>query len=408
MEKVIDKLLRYVQIDTQSDPESTATPSTMKQFDLARLLVEELKAMGIEDAHVDDNCYVMATVPGNIEGKDVPVIGFVAHVDTSPDAPGANVKPQVLENYQGGDIKLPNGILIKESENKHLKDCIGHTIVHTDGTTLLGSDDKSGVSAIMAAAEYLMNNPEVKHGDVRICFTPDEEIGRGANKFDIEKFGAEYAYTIDGEMPGQLNKETFSADMAMVKVTGREIHPGSAKDIMINAVRVLSCLIDHLPKKVSPEHTDGYEPYLHPHNFKGEVKYAESMFLLRAFNEKDLKQMAEYLEEAADKARQEFPNATIEIDYQRQYRNMFEWLKDKPKGLEYMFEAAQRAGANPYWEPIRGGTDGSRLTEMGLPCPNIFTGGQNFHSVTEWVSINALEKAVETIVELCRIWGERG
>jgi tripeptide aminopeptidase len=253
-----------------------------------------------------------------------------------------------------------------------------------------------------------MNNPDVKHGNVRICFTPDEEIGRGANKFDIEKFGAEYAYTIDGEMPGQLTKETFSADMAMVKVTGREIHPGSAKDIMINAVRVLSCLIDHLPKKVSPEHTEGYEPYLHPHNFKGEVKYAESMFLLRAFNDDDLKKMAEYLEDAVDKARQEFPKASIEIDYQKQYRNMYEWLKDKPKGLDFMFEAAERAGARPHWEPIRGGTDGSRLTEMGLPCPNIFTGGQNFHSVTEWVSINALEKAVETTVELCRIWGERG
>ncbi|GAB5466877.1 MAG: peptidase T [Candidatus Kapaibacteriales bacterium] len=406
MEKVIDRLIRYVKIDTQADPNSDTTPSTKKQFDLANLLVKELKNIGIADAHVDDKCYVMATVPGNITGKKVPTIGFVAHMDTSPDAPATNIQPQVLENYQGGDITLPNGIVIREDESPALKKCIGHTIVHTDGTTLLSSDDKSGVSAIMAAAEYLMTHPEIKHGDIRIGFTPDEEIGRGANHFDIEKFGAEYAYTIDGEMPGQLNRETFSADMANVTVTGREIHPGSAKDIMVNAVRVLSCLIDNLPKKISPEHTEGHQPYLHPNNISGEVKKATSMFLLRAFNNDDLKQMSVYLEEAAEKARKEFPKAQIDIEYTKQYRNMYEWLKDDPKGLDYMFEAAKRAGADPYWEPIRGGTDGSRLTEMGLPCPNIFTGGQNFHSVTEWVSIDALQMAVDTIIELAQVWAE--
>jgi len=412
MEKVIDRLIRYVKIDTQADPTSKTTPSTQKQFDLANLLVEELLAMGISDAHVDEHCYVMATVPSTLEQGDsgygiTPAIGFVAHMDTSPDAPATGVNPQVIEDYQGGDITLPNGIIIREDENKALKDCIGHTIVHTDGTTLLSSDDKSGVSAIMSAAEYLMLHPEIKHGDIRIGFTPDEEIGRGADEFDIDKFGCEYAYTIDGEMPGQLNKETFSADMAMVKVTGREIHPGSAKDIMVNAVRVLSCIIDHLPKEISPEHTEGHQPYIHPHNFKGEVKYAESMFLFRDFNSNGLLRLKEILEEAVSKAQAEFPKAKIEIDVTKQYRNMLEELEKNPKGLEYMFEAASRAGVDPYWEPIRGGTDGSRLTEMGLPCPNIFTGGQNFHSVTEWVSINALEKAVDTIIYLSQIWAEK-
>lgn len=414
VEPVIDKLLRYVKIDTRSDDSSDTTPSTMKQFDLANLLVKELKEIGVKDAEIDEHCYVMATIPSNIPENhpaygNTPVIAFVAHVDTSPDVSGENVKPQIIENYQGGDIVLPGdtNIVIRESENPGLKECYGHKIVTTDGTTLLGSDDKSGVAAIMTMAETLIKNPNIIHGDIRIGFTPDEEIGQGTKFFDLKKFGAKFAYTIDGDMPGELNKETFSADAAVIRVTGRDIHPGTAKNIMINSVRVISDIIEKMPKNMAPETTEGYEPYIHPHTVEGSVGKAEVKCLLRDFKSEGLLVQREMLKKIVAEVQEMYPKAVIEIEFKEQYRNMYDKLTETPEVCDYLWEAAERVGVKPYWKPIRGGTDGSRLTEMGLPTPNIYTGGQNFHAKTEWVSINALEKTVETVLALAQVWVEK-
>lgn len=413
-EKALDKLLRYVKIDTQSDDSSDSFPSTMKQFDLAKLLLEELTAMGVKDADLDEHCYVMATIPSNIpEGHPaygkVPKVAFVAHVDTSPDVSGANVKPQIIENYQGGDIVLPGdtNIVIRESENAGLKKCIGHTIVTTDGTTLLGSDDKSGVAAIMTCAETLINNPEIIHGDIRICFTPDEEVGQGTKYINLEKLGAKFAYTVDGDLPGELNKETFSADAAIIKTTGRDIHPGMAKDIMVNSIRAMADIIVRLPKEMSPECTDGYEPFIHPHTLEGSIFKSELKFLLRDFKTAGLQVQRDMLEKIVEEVRALYPKTKIEIEFKVQYRNMLDKLEECPEVLECLWEAATRAGVNPYWKPIRGGTDGSRLTEMGLPTPNIYTGGQNFHAKTEWVSIDGLNKAVETLIHISQVYVEK-
>ncbi len=413
-EKVIERLLRYVKIDTQSDDSCEETPSTKKQFELANLLKEELVKLGIKDVELDEHCYLFATIPSNLpdahpaKGK-VPNIGFLAHLDTSPDVSGKDVKPQIIENYQGGDIVLPadKNVVIKMSENPALKNCIGHTIVTTDGTTLLGSDDKSGVAAIMTFAETLLNNPDILHGDIRIGFTPDEEIGRGTACFDLKKFNCHYAYTLDGDMPGELNKETFSADAATITITGRDIHPGMAKNIMVNSVRVMGEIIARLPKNMSPETTDGYEPFIHPHTVSGSVVHSQIKMLLRDFKTEGLTAQKQILEGIIAEVQPLYPNAKIELEIKFQYRNMHDSLTSQSHGLDYLWEAAERSGVEPFWKPIRGGTDGSRLTEMGLPTPNIYTGGQNFHSRTEWVSINALEKAVETIVNLAQVWVEK-
>lgn len=413
-EKVLEKLLRYVVIDTQSDPSSQDTPSTRKQFDLADLLVEELKVLGIKDVEIDDKCYVYATIPSNIPSNHpaygkVPAIGFIAHVDTSPDTTGANVKPQIIEKYEGGDIILPadNNVVIKVSECPALNKCIGHKLVTTDGTTLLGSDDKSGIAAIMSAAEYLINNPKIIHGDIRIGFTPDEEIGKGANYFDIEKFNCEYAYTIDGEMPGEINKETFSANACIVKAYGRDIHPGFGKNIMVNSIRAIADVIELMPRDMAPETTEGYEPYIHPHKLSGTVDYSELHILFRDFKTEGLDVQKQIVEDIIAKVQINNPKVRFEVEIIEYYRNMLDLLEAKPHGLDYLWEAAVRSGVEPYWNPIRGGTDGSRLTAMGLPTPNIYTGGQNFHSKTEWVSIDALVKSVETIINLSQIWVEK-
>jgi tripeptide aminopeptidase len=412
-ESVLDKFLRYVAVDTQSDESSDTTPSSQKQFDLANMLVKELNQIGVQNASVDAHCYIYATIPANIpdghpaKGK-VPTIGFLAHLDTSPDVSGKDVKPQII-NYQGGDIVLPAApdVVIKMSENPALKDCIGHTIVTTDGTTLLGSDDKSGIAAIMKMAETLVVSPNILHGDIRICFTPDEEIGCGTRRIDLKKLSCEYAYTIDGDMPGELNKETFSADAAIINITGRDIHPGMAKNIMVNSIRVMGDILAKLPKNMSPETTDGYEPFIHPHICTGSVIHSQIKFLLRDFKTEGLAKQKEILGKVIAEVQQMYPAAKIELETKIQYRNMNDSLEKQPHGLDYLWEAAARAGVKPYWKPIRGGTDGSRLTEMGLPTPNIFTGGQNFHSKTEWVSINALEKSVETIIHLATVWVEK-
>ncbi|MCX6155383.1 MAG: peptidase T [Candidatus Kapabacteria bacterium] len=408
-ESVLNKFLRYVKIDTQSKEDVETIPSTAKQFDLANLLVKELHEMGIDNAAIDENCYVMASIPSNLPENHpkygtAPKVGFIAHVDTSPEVSGANVNPQIIENYQGGDIVLgDSGFVISEAENSCLKSIIGHTLVTTDGTTLLGSDDKSGVAAIMTLAQTLQENPEILHGEIKIGFTPDEEVGRGADKFNIESFGADFAYTIDGDLPGELNKETFSANTAIITVHGRDIHPGMAKNIMVNSVRVIADIISLMPKNKAPETTEKYEQYLHPYVLEGGVSKSTIKILLRDFVTDGLESEKVLLEKIIDVVQPNYPNAKIELEIKESYRNMREKLEERPEVLKYLWEAAVMAGTDPYWEPIRGGTDGSRLSAMGLPTPNIYTGGKNFHSRTEFVDVNGLNKTVETIINICRL-----
>ncbi len=400
---LLERFLRYVQIETTSKPDCEEVPSTKCQFDLAKILVDELHSLGLNDAQVDEHCYVTATLPGNIEKngeKIVPVIGWIAHLDTSPDVSGKNVKPQVID-YTSGPIMLPNGLVIEEDDA--LRQCQGHQIVTTDGTTLLGADDKSGIAAIMTAIERLIAE-NIPHGTIRVCFTPDEEVGNGTKFFNIGKFGAEHAFTVDGGLPGELNKETFTAKGATLKVTGREIHPGTAKGIMVNAVRVAAEFVAKTPKFQAPETTEDAEPYLHPYAFEGHVGEAVVRMLLRSFNDADMQKIENTLLEIKADVQKTFPEAKIELTFVEQYRNMFENLAGHPEMLARLEEAARRSGVTPYWKPIRGGTDGSRLTEMGLPTPNIYTGGHNFHSRTEWLSVDFLEKTVETLVQLAQLY----
>lgn len=412
-ETALDRFVRYAKIDTQSSEESQTYPSTAKQFDLLRLLVGELKALGLRDVEIDEHGYVMATLPSNlpanhrVHGK-VPRIGFIAHVDTSPSASGANVKPQILK-YTGGDLTLPGNpaVVIHASENPELAQNIGKTIVTSDGTTLLGADDKAGIAIIMTAVQHLLNNPSLLHGDVRIAFTPDEEVGAGTKFFDLKKFGADFAYTVDGDTPGELNRETFSANQAVITVHGRNIHPGSAKGIMVNSLRAMADIIVRMPKDVAPETTEGYEPYIHPHILSGEEAESTLKILLRDFNTPGLDILKKKLEAIIAEVKPLHPKARIELKIIEQYRNMKDYMGKDLRVLECMEEAAKRAGLEPKWVPIRGGTDGSRLTEKGLPTPNIFTGGQNYHGPTEWLSVWGMEKSVDTVVNLAQVWVER-
>jgi tripeptide aminopeptidase len=405
---VLEKFLRYVVIDTQSKEDSDAYPSTAKQFDLLNLLAKELKELGVPEVSIDEHGYVMASIPATVSTK-TPPIGFIAHVDTSPEVSGANVKPQVIEEYKGGDISLsgdPN-IIIRESENPSLKMAIGRTIVTSDGTTLLGADDKAGVAIIMTAVQQLLGDPKIPHGEIKIAFTPDEEVGAGTKFFNIKKFGAQFAYTIDGDTPGELNKETFSANSCIVTVHGRDIHPGSAKNIMVNSVRVISEIIARLPKQMAPETTEGYEPYIHPYVLEGGVGKSTIKILFRDFKTEGLEDLKRIVENVIAEVRTLYPKAKIEMQIIEQYRNMREGLSKDRRVVDYLFEAAKRSGLTPEWTPIRGGTDGSRLTESGLPTPNIFTGGANYHSRTEWVNVWGMEKAVETVLNLAQIWVEK-
>jgi tripeptide aminopeptidase len=405
---VLDKFLRYVAIDTQSKEDSESYPSTAKQFDLLNLLLKELKELGVPQAHIDEHGYVTATIPSNIS-KTIPAIGFIAHVDTSPEVSGANVKPQIIKEYKGGDIVLPGDseVIIRESENPALKSAIGKMIVTSDGTTLLGADDKAGIAIIMTAVQQLIDNTNIPHGEIKIGFTPDEEVGAGTKFFDIKKFGAQFAYTIDGDTTGELNKETFSADSCVITVHGRDIHPGSAKNIMVNSVRVISDIIAHLPKQMSPETTEGYEPYIHPYVLEGGVGKSSIKILFRDFKTSGLNELKKIVEKTVAEVQILYPKAKIEIEVKEQYRNMREGLEKDTRVIDYLFEATKRAGLNPEWKPIRGGTDGSRLTENGLPTPNIFTGGANYHSRTEWVNVWGMEKAVETVLHLIQVWVEK-
>lgn len=400
-EQAVERFLRYVKIDTQSDENSQTYPSTFKQFDLAKLLVEELKALGVNDANVDENCYVTATLAATVSTAQ-PTIGFLAHLDTSTEVSGAHVKQRIIKNYQGGDIVVSreNAIVIKESENKDLARCIGDDIIISDGTTLLGADDKSGIAAIMTAVDYLTRHLEIPRGAVKIAFTPDEEIGKGVEFFDIKKFGADFAYTVDGGFTGELNNETFSADAAFIEIKGRDMHPGTAKDRMVNSIRAMAEVIVRLPKEMSPETTQNHEPYIHPQTLNGSVGSSHMKILLRDFTDDGLARERKLLEEILDRVRALYPNATITLAVKPTYRNMLPELQKHPQVTARLEQAVKKAAITPLWMPIRGGADGSVLTARGLPTPNIFTGGCNSHSLTEWQSVEALVKIVEVIVNI--------
>jgi tripeptide aminopeptidase len=411
-EPVLDRFLRYARIDTQSAEDADRVPSTRTQLDLARLLVAELKGLGVRRATLDTHGYVMAAIPSNLppghpaRGK-VARIGLIAHLDTSPSASGAGVKPQVL-TYRGGDIRLPGNpeVVIRARENPELKGQVGRRIVTSDGTTLLGADDKAGIAAIMTLAELLCGPGAPPHGDVKIAFTPDEEVGRGTAHFDLAKFGADAAYTFDGGTAGELNRETFSADAATITVHGRNIHPGEAKGVMVNALRALADVIVRLPRDLSPERTAGREGFIHPHGASGEEALASVKLLLRDFDVAGLKKQKRLLEAIVKEVRPLHPGARIELTVKASYRNMRDGLARVPEVVDALEEATRRAGVKPRWVPIRGGTDGSRLTAMGLPTPNVFAGGHNFHGPTEWLSVDGLEKAVLVARHLVEVWVE--
>ena len=404
-----ERFLRYVAIDTQSDPASPTCPSTEKQKDLGRLLARELQAMGLSDADLDEHGYVYATIPANT-GKPVPVICFCSHMDTSPDCTGNNVKPQIVRNYRGGDIVLPADPtqIIRFADHPALADQIGNDIITTDGTTLLGADNKAGIAEIMDAARFLVQNPQIKHGAIKILFTPDEEIGRGVDKVDLKRLGAEFAYTIDGETAGNIEDETFSADGVTIAIEGVSTHPGFAKGKMEHAIKIAAAIVDRLPKNTcSPETTDGRQGFLHPIGITGALEKTTLGFIVRDFTEKGLQEKEALLESIVKAVMQDFPRSSYRLEIKPQYRNMKQVIDRHPEIIDNAMEAIRRAGLAPVKTSIRGGTDGSRLSFMGLPCPNIFAGEHAFHSRLEWVSVQDMEKAVQTIVHLAAIWEER-
>ena len=405
MEKLLDKFLRYVAVDTMSDPESETQPSSAKQFDLLRMLRDELEAMGIK-AELDEFGYVMATIPSNID-KEVPAIGFIAHVDTSPDASGKDVKPQIIEDYQGGDIMLnaEKDIVLKVSDFPEMQNYIGKTLITTDGTTLLGADDKGGVAAIMYAAQYLMEHPEVKHGDIKIGFTPDEEVGRGVVKFDVKKFGAQYAYTIDGGEIGELEYENFNAAGAKIRIQGANIHPGYAKDKMINSMQIAMELNAMLPVNQRPEFTCGYEGFFLLTEIKGTVEETSMQYIIRDHDRAKFEEKKELLKAVVEYLNKKHNNA-VTLDMKDQYYNMRQEVEPHYFIVEKAIKAIEMAGIKPKVQPIRGGTDGANLSFMGLPCPNIFAGGHNFHGKYEYVPLESMEKASEVILNIINLFTE--
>lgn len=400
--------MRYVQIDTQSDPESPSQPSTEKQKDLSRLLVTELLAMGVSDAHLDEHGYVYATIPATSE-KNVPVICFCSHVDTAPDCSGAGVKPILHQNWDGRDIVLPDdpSVVISVKDHPYLSQKIGEDIITASGLTLLGADDKAGVAILMDLANYLIQNPQIKHGKIRLLFTPDEEIGRGVDKVDIQKLGADFGYTLDGGERGSLDGETFSADGMKVIFEGVSTHPGSAKNKMVSAIKVASAFVARLPdKEWSPESTEGYEGFVHPVSIGGELEKATVQFIVRDFVTAKLAEHEQRLKDIALQTIADFPSARVTFEVKEQYRNMREILDQYPHVVANAERAYERAGVTPIREAVRGGTDGSRLSFMGLPCPNLFTGMMNFHGKREFVSVQDMEKSAAMLVELVQVWEE--
>ena len=411
MQHIIDRFKSYVIIDTESDPNSDTTPSTEKQWDLANKLVEELKAIGMKEVTIDKNAYVMATLPSNVD-YEVPTIGFIAHFDTTPDFTGKNVKPQVVKNYDGGDIILnkKENIVLSPKYFKDLLQYKGQTLITTDGTTLLGADDKAGITEIVTAMEYLINNPEIKHGKIRVGFTPDEEIGRGAHKFDVKKFGAEWAYTMDGSQIGELEYENFNAAGVKVIVKGKSVHPGYAKGKMINSMLIANKFINELPKKEVPEKTRGYEGFFHVTGITGSIEHTEVGLIIRDHNKKKFEERKKYVEAVVAKINKKYASKfgedIISAEINDQYYNM----KEKVKPVYHIVEIAEKAmkalDIKPIIKPIRGGTDGSQLSYMGLPCPNIFAGGHNFHGKYEYVPVESMVKATEVIVKIAELTAE--
>ncbi|MBT4915287.1 MAG: peptidase T [Formosa sp.] len=405
---ILNRFIRYVKIDTESDPKSTSTPSTLKQWNLANKLVEELKAIGMQDVSIDANAYIMATLPSNVPHK-VPTIGFVSHFDTSPDFTAANVKPQIIENYDGSAIVLnkKENIVLSPDYFEDLLLYKGQTLITTDGTTLLGADDKAGVCEIVSAMEYLIKHPEIKHGPVKIGFTPDEEIGRGAHKFDVEKFGAQWAYTMDGSQIGELEYENFNAAGALIKVNGKIVHPGYAKGKMINSMYYASQFIEALPKNETPEQTEGYEGFYHLHSMQGKVENTELNYIVRDHDRNKFEARKRYLIDLVDSLNKNVGHKVYEIEIKDQYYNM----KDKVVPVMHIVDIAEAAmkelNIKPLIKPIRGGTDGSQLSFMGLPCPNIFAGGHNFHGRYEYVPLESILSATEVICKIAEITQKR-
>ncbi len=409
---LLERFLRYVQVDTQSDEGSMTHPSTDKQKDLGRMLVDELRALGCDDAAMAETGHVVTTVAANLPDADaaagkVPVLGFIAHLDTYPGTSGADVRPQIIDSYAGGDIVLPaTGATISAAANPSLAHCLGHTLIHTDGTTLLGADDKAGIAEIMTMIDWLARHPDFLHGKLRIAFTPDEEIGRGVDCFDVAAFGADYAYTLDGGSLGEVEDETFSADSATLTVIGHDVHPGQAKNVMVNAVRAASAVVAALPIDRLPETTEGREPYLHPCAVRGDVSSAQVRFLLRAFTEAELHEREAALRAVVARVGAAFPGARFDLEVKPSYRNMGEHIARDRKVLDHALEAVRRQGVQPVRRAVRGGTDGSRLSALGLLTPNLFAGGQSLHAVTEWASLDWMGAAVGTCLHLLEVWVE--
>ena len=401
-----DRFLKYVAFDTQSDENSITFPSTDKQLVLLRALKEEMIELGLTEVVMDEHGYVMGTIPASEGYEGAPVVGFISHVDTSPDMSGAAIKPQFVKNYDGGDIALNDTLTMTVKEFPELKFFVGHTLITTDGTTLLGADDKAGVAEIMTMAEYLIAHPEVKHGKVRIGFTPDEEIGRGVDYFNVEAFGAQVGYTVDGGMEGELEYENFNAASAKWEVSGRNIHPGMAKDKMINAMQIAMELNSMLPAHQRPEHTEGYDGFYHLVGMRGEVEHAELIYIVRDHSRELFEQKKALMEQITAYINGKYGEGTVRLTLKDQYYNMREMVEPHPEIIEKAMQAMEEAGVAPIIKPIRGGTDGSRLSYMGLPCPNLYTGGMNFHGKFEYVSLDTMYRSVQTLVNLVKLWAK--
>ncbi|MBR2073598.1 MAG: peptidase T [Alistipes sp.] len=401
-----DRFLKYVSFDTQSSEESESFPSTDKQLVLLNYLADEMRALGLQDVVVDKYGYTMGTIPASEGCETAPVIGFIAHVDTSPDMSGKDVKPHIIDEYDGGDIMLNGSLTMRVADFPELKDFVGHTLIHTDGTTLLGADDKAGCAEIMSAAEYLMAHPEIKHGKIRIGFTPDEEIGRGVDYFDVAAFGADFAYTMDGSSEGELEYENFNAASAVVEVQGRNVHPGYAKNKMINAIQVACELNSLIPAVERPEHTEGYEGFYHCVGFNGTVENAKISYIIRDHCSEKFEQKKVYMWSCVDLMKKKYGDEVLTLTLKDQYYNMRKMVEPHPQVIAKAEQAMRDAGVEPRIKPIRGGTDGARLSFMGLPCPNIFAGGMNFHGKFEYCSLDVMRKAEQVIVNLAQLWAK--
>ncbi|MBE6185921.1 MAG: peptidase T [Rikenellaceae bacterium] len=401
-----ERFLKYVSFDTQSDENSTTFPSTDKQLVLLNYLADEMRTLGLEDVTVDKYGYTMGTIPATKGYENAPVIGFIAHVDTSPDMSGKDVKPRTIEEYDGSDIQLNGALTMKVADFPELKNFIGHTLIHTDGTTLLGADDKAGCAEIMTAAEYLISHPEIAHGKIRIGFTPDEEIGRGVDYFDVAAFGADFAYTMDGSAEGELEYENFNAAAATIEIQGRNVHPGYAKNKIINAIQVACDLNSLIPSVERPEHTTGYEGFYHCVGFNGTVENAKISYIIRDHDSEKFEQKKVFMWSCVDLLQKKYGEGVLKLTLKDQYFNMRKMVEPHPHVIDKAVEAMRMADVEPVIKPIRGGTDGARLSFMGLPCPNIFAGGMNFHGKFEYCSLNTMQKAMQVIINLAQLWAK--